>query len=85
MSEYSLEVEGLAKSFRMYRSPFRRITEVLSRGKFKGHEEFWALQDVNLHGMWFCDVKASGCCIASVDQWPPANGDRFHCLRGCNF
>ena len=44
-----------------------------------------ALQDVNLHGRWFCDVKASGCCIASVDQWPPANGDRFHCLRGCNF
>ena len=49
MSEYSLEVEGLAKSFRMYRSPFRRITEVLSRGKFKGHEEFWALQDVNFN------------------------------------
>lgn len=49
MSEYSLEVEGLSKSFRMYRSPFRRITEVLSRGKFKGHEEFWALQDVNFN------------------------------------
>lgn len=46
-TEFSLEVEGLAKSFRMYMSPFRRITEVLSRGKLKGHQEFWALKDVN--------------------------------------
>jgi ABC-type polysaccharide/polyol phosphate transport system ATPase subunit len=46
-NEYSLEVEGLGKSYRMYQSPFRRITEVLTRGKIKGHQEFTALNDVN--------------------------------------
>jgi len=46
-AENSLEVEGLGKSYRMYKSPFRRVTEVLTRGAIRGHEEFWALQDVN--------------------------------------
>jgi ABC-type polysaccharide/polyol phosphate transport system ATPase subunit len=46
-SEFSLEVEGLSKSYRMYHSPFRRVTEVLSRGRIKGHQEFTALKDVN--------------------------------------
>lgn len=46
-NEYSLEVEGLSKSYRMYQSPFRRITEVLSGGRIKGHQEFTALNDVN--------------------------------------
>lgn len=45
--EHSLEVEGLGKSYRMYKSPFRRVTEVLTRGAIRGHEEFWALKDVS--------------------------------------
>ena len=47
MSEYSLEVEGLGKAYRMYQSPFRRILEVGTAGKVRGHQEFWALQDVS--------------------------------------
>lgn len=64
-SEHSLEVEGLGKSFRMYKSPFRRITEVLSRGKLKGHEEFCALNDVNFtmkpgSSMGLCGANGAG-------------------------
>ncbi|MDF1800249.1 MAG: polysaccharide ABC transporter ATP-binding protein [Planctomycetota bacterium] len=45
--EFSLEVEGLGKSYRMYQSPFRRILEAGTGGRVKGHHEFWALKDIN--------------------------------------
>ena len=64
-NEYSLEVEGVGKAYRMYQSPFRRVTEVLSRGRIKGHQEFWALQDVNFRmkpgtSLGLCGANGAG-------------------------
>ena len=45
--EYALEAEGLGKAYRMYSSPAKRIAEAMSRGRYKGHTEFWALKDID--------------------------------------
>ncbi len=64
-NEFSLEVEGLGKSYRMYKSPFRRVTEVLTRGAISGHEEFWALKDVSFQmrpgtSLGLCGANGAG-------------------------
>ncbi|MFT5289412.1 MAG: lipopolysaccharide transport system ATP-binding protein [Planctomycetota bacterium] len=46
--DWALEAEGLSKAYRIYRGPGPRILEAISRGKYKGHHEFWALQNVSL-------------------------------------
>ena len=61
--EYAVEAEGLGKAYRMYHGPSRRIAEVLTGGRFKGHHEFWALRDVNIQlrpGSAFGLVGANG-------------------------
>jgi ABC-type polysaccharide/polyol phosphate transport system ATPase subunit len=64
-NEFSLEVEGVSKSYRMYQSPFRRITEVMSRGKIQGHTEFTALEDVSFkmrpgQSLGLCGANGAG-------------------------
>ncbi|MFT5079766.1 MAG: ABC-type polysaccharide/polyol phosphate transport system ATPase subunit, partial [Planctomycetota bacterium] len=64
-NEFSLEVEGVSKSYRMYQSPFRRITEVVSRGKIQGHTEFTALEDVSFkmrpgQSLGLCGANGAG-------------------------
>lgn len=46
--KFALEAEGLSKAYRMYGSPLKRIAEAVSLGRYKGHHEFWALQDVSM-------------------------------------
>lgn len=44
----ALEADKLSKAYRMYASPYRRLAEWGSGGRYKGHNEFWALKDVDL-------------------------------------
>ena len=43
----ALRVEGVSKRYRIYDRPNDRLKEMLTRGRWKRHQEFWALQDVN--------------------------------------
>ncbi|HKQ51665.1 MAG TPA: polysaccharide ABC transporter ATP-binding protein, partial [Pyrinomonadaceae bacterium] len=42
-----LSVEGVSKQYRIYGHPADRLKETLTRGRWKGHREFWALRDVS--------------------------------------
>ena len=61
----ALEAEGLSKAYRMYHGPSKRILEAVTRGRFKGHHEFWALQDVDLQlpfgaSLGLCGANGAG-------------------------
>ncbi|HVS82604.1 MAG TPA: ABC transporter ATP-binding protein [Pyrinomonadaceae bacterium] len=43
----ALRVESVAKQYRMYDHPGDRLKEMLTRGLWKRHREFWALQDIS--------------------------------------
>jgi lipopolysaccharide transport system ATP-binding protein len=43
----ALRVEGVSKRYRIYERPNDRLKEMLTRGRWKRHQEFWALKDVN--------------------------------------
>lgn len=50
-----IQASNLGKRFRIYRSPWARLTEWVSWGKAVRHDDFWALRDVNL------EVKRGEC------------------------
>jgi lipopolysaccharide transport system ATP-binding protein len=39
---------ALGKKYRRYATPSRRLAEWLTAGRYRGHEELWALRDVHL-------------------------------------
>ncbi len=41
-----LRVEGVSKQYRIYNRPADRLKETLTRGRWKAHREFWALNNV---------------------------------------
>jgi len=43
----ALRVESVSKQYRMYNHPGDRLKEMLTRGRWKRHREFWALQDIS--------------------------------------
>ncbi len=43
----AISVEGISKQYRIYRQPADRLKEMMSRGRWKTHREFWALRDVS--------------------------------------
>jgi lipopolysaccharide transport system ATP-binding protein len=43
----ALRVESVSKQYRMYDHPGDRLKEMLTRGRWKRHREFWALQDIS--------------------------------------
>jgi homopolymeric O-antigen transport system ATP-binding protein len=43
----ALCVEGVSKQYRLYDSPNDRFKEMLTRGRWKRHREFWALRNVS--------------------------------------
>ncbi|MHC4263114.1 MAG: hypothetical protein ACYSWX_11365 [Planctomycetota bacterium] len=46
-TNYSVEVEGLGKAYRMYSRPLDRFLEWGSFGRLQRHGQFWALRDVD--------------------------------------
>jgi ABC-type polysaccharide/polyol phosphate transport system ATPase subunit len=43
----ALQVEHVSKLYRIYERPNDRLKEMLTRGHFKRHREFWALHDIS--------------------------------------
>src|SRR4030095_4640106 len=43
----ALRVENVSKQYRIYEHPGDRLKESLTRGRWKWHREFWALNDVS--------------------------------------
>ena len=43
----ALRVESVSKQYRIYDRPSDRLKESLTRGRWKGHREFWALSNVS--------------------------------------
>lgn len=44
-SEYDIEVEGISKSYRMFRQPSDRLKQTFTRKKL--YEDFWALKNIS--------------------------------------
>lgn len=42
----ALRVDNVSKQYRIYAKPADRLKESLTRGRWKRHEEFWALRDI---------------------------------------
>jgi lipopolysaccharide transport system ATP-binding protein len=42
-----LRVEGVSKRYRIYERPNDRLREMLTRGHWKRHREFWALKEIS--------------------------------------
>ncbi|MBA2525766.1 MAG: ATP-binding cassette domain-containing protein, partial [Pyrinomonadaceae bacterium] len=42
----AMHVEGVSKVYRIYDRPNDRLKEMLTRGRWKRHREFWALKDI---------------------------------------
>ena len=43
----ALRVEGVSKRYRIYERPNDRLREMLTRGHWKRHREFWALKEIS--------------------------------------
>ena len=43
----ALRVEGVSKRYRIYNRPNDRLKEMLTRGRWKRHQEFWALKEIS--------------------------------------
>jgi len=66
-----LRVEGLSKQYRIYERPADRLKEMISRGRWKTHREFWALRDVGFEleeGTTFGVVGPNGCGKSTLLQ-----------------
>src|SRR5688572_2120509 len=56
-----IRAEKLSKCFRIYRHPSDHLKELLSFGKARFHEPFWAVKDV--------DVSVErGCCLGIIGE-----------------
>jgi ABC-type polysaccharide/polyol phosphate transport system ATPase subunit len=43
----AVRVDSVSKQYRIYDRPADRLKETLTRGRWKGHREFWALKDIS--------------------------------------
>src|SRR5688572_4473077 len=43
----ALRVEHVSKQYRLYERPNDRLKEMLTRGRWKRHREFWALHEIS--------------------------------------
>jgi ABC-type polysaccharide/polyol phosphate transport system ATPase subunit len=64
-------VEGVSKQYRIYRQPADRLKEMMSRGHWKTHREFWALREISFEveqGTTFGIIGPNGCGKSTLLQ-----------------
>jgi lipopolysaccharide transport system ATP-binding protein len=64
-------VEGVSKQYRIYRQPADRLKEMMSRGRWKTHREFWALREISFEveqGTTFGIIGPNGCGKSTLLQ-----------------
>ncbi len=62
---YGVEAENLGKAYRLYASPFRRVVEAATLGRVSGHQQFWALRNIDFKlrrgsSMGLCGANGAG-------------------------
>jgi lipopolysaccharide transport system ATP-binding protein len=66
-----LRVEGVSKQYRIYEQAADRLKEMVTRGRWKTHREFWALRDISFEveqGTTFGIVGPNGCGKSTLLQ-----------------
>jgi lipopolysaccharide transport system ATP-binding protein len=84
-----LRVEGVSKQYRIYARPADRLKEMISRGRWKTHREFWALREVSFEveqGTTFGIIGPNGCGKSTLLQivagtLEPTHGAVWHTGR----
>jgi ABC-type polysaccharide/polyol phosphate transport system ATPase subunit len=84
-----LRVEGVSKQYRIYDQPSDRFKEMLTRGRWVTHREFWALRDISFEvekGTTFGIVGPNGCGKSTLLQiiagtLEPTQGTTWHSGR----
>ena len=64
-------VEGVSKQYRIYQQPADRLKEMMSRGRWKTHREFWALREISFEverGTTFGIIGPNGCGKSTLLQ-----------------
>jgi lipopolysaccharide transport system ATP-binding protein len=56
-----IKAERISKCYRIYERPADRLKELLSFGRQRRHEEFWAVRDVDLE-------VPRGCCLGIIGE-----------------
>src|SRR5215813_4774453 len=82
----AVRVEGVSKQFRIYDHASDRLKEMLTRGRWAKHREFWALRDVSFaveKGTTFGIIGPNGCGKSTLLQiiagtLEPTHGSTFH-------
>jgi lipopolysaccharide transport system ATP-binding protein len=87
--DLALRVETLSKQYRIYEHASDRLKEIVSRGRWKTHREFWALRDISFEveqGTTFGIVGPNGCGKSTLLQivagtLQPTSGTVIHSGR----
>lgn len=87
--EPALRVEGVSKQYRIYDQPADRLKEMVTRGRWKTHRQFWALSDISFEvpkGTTFGIVGGNGCGKSTLLQiiagtLKPTKGTIWHSGR----
>jgi homopolymeric O-antigen transport system ATP-binding protein len=82
----ALRVENVSKQYRTYARPGDRLTESLTRGRWRRHKEFWALQNISFEidkGAIVGIVGPNGCGKSTLLQiiagtLEPTHGEVWH-------
>lgn len=87
--EPTLRVEGVSKQYRIYDQAADRLKEMVTRGRWKTHRQFWALSDISFEvgkGTTFGIVGPNGCGKSTLLQiiagtLKPTKGTIWHTGR----
>lgn len=85
----AVNVENVSKQYRIYQRPGDRLTETLTRGRLRRHEEFWALRDISFEvesGTTVGIIGQNGCGKSTLLQiicgtLTPTHGHVWHSGR----